>query len=444
MGAAAAAGAAAAVVVADVLDTLGGAFALTRASPTLDGSIPLRAAQACTPFLEGNRAGLQLSLRHRLELRTSLGGVTLLAPPEPLVRAHKGSAPRYSAEGLLPPDSAWRRPIERRLLWRGGRGSRVSLFTGLFVRPRAGVVLRVGDAGNRRNVLFEVEERWIADSKRFVPLVLSLVLGKDAEQPLALHGELATLMAFDPRVRLARKQLREAKEIGQAHFAFYDQRYFEQKKRAATKKYKRMLAQAKDGTAKPEGRLEMVLAGPESIREADSATFVTPEGCERRATPVPHFVFDNALPFSARFDGHDTVVEPERAALKRFAETTRETWARSFDAETLEAHPGALWYFTKYVTPHQAGEPYFFLKPPALFETSPGWSTLVEGIPGPGYEVLRGIVATDRFHALPAVFRLGFPGRKVAVKAGAPLARFLPVPRRLLDMDVEQLEWGYA
>lgn len=427
---AAAAAVAAASPCFEVLDTLGGLFTLTRASPTLDGSIPLRAAQACTPFLDGNRAGFQLQLGQRLELARTLGRVTLREPPERLVRSLRGSVPRLTVEGLLPPQGALAKRLGRGLVWREGQSSRVSLFTGLFVRPRPGIVLRLGHAGNRKNVLFDVEERWLTDSTRFEPVVLCLELREEARFPLSLQGELASLMPLSPRVRVGRADLGDAEELGRAHLAFYDQKYFEQKKRGATKKYQRLLSRDADRRPTADGELLAVTAGPNAVAAVRA--------------PVAHLVFENAVAFEARFDGHDTVVEPERRALEEFAGATRAAWARVFDAETLERHRGAIWYFTKYVTPHQAGEPLFFVKPPALLRTPPGWSTLVEGLPGPGYEVLRGVVATDRFHALPAVLRLGFPGRRVLVKAGAPLARFIPIPRQLLESSFERMDWSWA
>ena len=415
----------------EVLDTLGGLCSLTRASPTLDGSIPLRAAQACSPFLDGNRVGFQLELSQRLALDRTLVGVTLRQPPELLVRTLRGTAPRLAAEGLVPPGSALLKHLARGLVWREGKGSRVSLFTGLFIRPKPGVVLRLGHAGNRRNLLFDVEQQWLCDPSRFVPLVLGLELAAETRFPLSLHGELATVVPLDPSVQLRRLELADASEVGRAHFAFYDQKYFEQKKRAATKKYKKMLAQGSEIEEAPECRLDAVTAGPDCITAHEAA-------------PIQHYSFENAVPLSACFDGHDTVVNPDRRALARFAEATRSTWASVFDAATLERAPGAIWYFTKYVTPHQAGEPLFFVKPPTLIRSSPGWSTLVEGVPGSGYEVLRGVVATDSFHALPAVFRLSHPGRCVSVKAGAALARFIPIPRALLEAGFDRVEWGYA
>src|SRR6185295_421399 len=89
---------------------------------------------------------------------------------------------------------------------------------------------------------------------------------------------------------------------------------------------------------------------------------------------------------------------------------------------------GALLYLTKYFTPHRHGEAHFFVKPWAFTTTPPGWSSVVDGISGDGYDVMRGVVWTDRFHATPAVFDLA-RGRKIRVPEGAPLVEVFPVPR---------------
>src|SRR5262249_49765448 len=59
-------------VIGEVLDILGGLVRLTRRSPTLDGSVPLRVARACLPLLEGNAYGLQLVLTRPLTVRRRL------------------------------------------------------------------------------------------------------------------------------------------------------------------------------------------------------------------------------------------------------------------------------------------------------------------------------------------------------------------------------------
>jgi len=64
--------------------------------------------------------------------------------------------------------------------------------------------------------------------------------------------------------------------------------------------------------------------------------------------------------------------------------------------------------------------------------TPPGWSCLLDGIHGSGYDILRGVVSTDLFHATPAVFWLHQLHTSIEVPRGKPLLRGLPVPRSLL------------
>ena len=58
-------------------------------------------------------------------------------------------------------------------------------------------------------------------------------------------------------------------------------------------------------------------------------------------------------------------------------------WARVYGAEFLAAHKGALWYLTKYFTPHPPGEPHFFVKPLAFTRTAAGEAAVIES-PGEG------------------------------------------------------------
>jgi hypothetical protein len=74
------------------------------------------------------------------------------------------------------------------------------------------------------------------------------------------------------------------------------------------------------------------------------------------------------------------------------------------------------------------------VKPASLLATSPGVSTVIDGVCGTGYDVLRGVVHTDGFHATPAVFRLS-PG-SIEVPRGTPLAEMFPIPRELIDAEI--------
>src|SRR5688572_23054747 len=97
--------------VFELVDSMG-LVELERSSATLDGSIPLRAAQACSPLLDGNRFGFQIKLRDRLRLTRGLMTVRA-AFADPIARAHAGNFPRYLAEGLIDSSGEWARKFSR-------------------------------------------------------------------------------------------------------------------------------------------------------------------------------------------------------------------------------------------------------------------------------------------------------------------------------------------
>jgi hypothetical protein len=73
-----------------------------------------------------------------------------------------------------------------------------------------------------------------------------------------------------------------------------------------------------------------------------------------------------------------------------------------------------------------------------------GIDTLVDGVSGRGWDVLRGIIATDAFHATPAVFQVRALGRRHVVAAGTPLVRLVPVPRALAGQTPRLVGWPDA
>lgn len=421
----------------EVLDVFEGLFRLETRNPTLDGSVPLRVAQGCAPLLAGNAYGHQLTLSRLLPIGERLGRVRLGAPDDlarDLRRLSDAALPRLLAHGLLERDGPWHRALARGVVSASGR-RRLALFTGLLVRPAAGLVLRVTAAANRRNTRIDVEEQLLGDrNERLVPLLLTIDFPRGATPPVTLAGEIACLAPLRPGATVTRRPLREAPAAGRAHADFYDAAYFAAKKDGVTGKYRRLVAQ-EPGGASADARVELVEAGPvdAAIGTLDRATGAAgPVPVERPGGPVA-ITFRNAVRFSALFDGHTLAIEPDRAALARIAGEIERTWDAALGAGYVEAHRGALWYLTKYFTPHTPGEPHFFVKPAALTVTPPGWSCLVDGLHGDGYDVLRGVVSTDTFHATPAVFRLFREGEPIRVAAGAPLLRVIPLPRSLLS-----------
>lgn len=455
-------------MIADVLDTLDGLFRLTARSPTLDGSVPLRVARACVPLLEGNAYGLQLTLTRPLVVRRRLGRWQAAWPEEAagVERLHVGAWPRLPVEGYLSPRSAWVSALRGPLVRSTRKGLRV--FSGLLVRPEPGTWLRLTSAANRRNTLFEVGEQLVADDGAWVPLVLDLAFRPGCPATFRLEGELACLGPLRPGVRFVTPAPGATRDLLRAHAAFYDREYFEAKREDVTGKYRRLVsaepvemaaaavgtaggataggatagATAGDATAggvTAECRLASIGASRHVVEALDRFTTAagpTPERRPSEGRRLETVVFRNEVAFRALFDGHTLALDYDRARLGARARAVEDGFREALAGSPALEHPGSLLYLTKYFTPHPPGEPHFFVKPWALTATPPGWSSLVEGAHGDGYDVMRGIVSTDVFHATPAVFRIHREGAWVRVAEDAPLVRVIPLPRDLLGREV--------
>jgi hypothetical protein len=429
-------------VIGEVLDVLDGLFRLTTRSPTLDGSVPVRVARACLPLLEGNAYGLQLTLSRPLLVRRRLGRwrAAWVDGGSGVERIHAGAWPRLPEEGYLPRDSAWVRALSGPLVRSSPRGLRI--FTGLLVRPEPGIWLRLTSAANRRNTLFETAEQLIPDDGKWVPLVLELKIRRGAPAAFRLEGEAACLGPLRPGARFESVPVGEAPELALSHAGFYDRGYFEDKREEVTGKYRRLVTGDRDADPElPEARCRVATIGKSrhAVVALDGFTTASGPAVERRpkAPRLDTVVFRNELAFSALYDGHTMALEYDRARLRERTRPVQDAWRGAVaDGAALE-HPGSELYLTKYFTPHPPGEPHFFVKPWALTATPPGWSSLLEGAHGDGYDVLRGIVSTDVFHATPAVFRVHREGAWLRVPEDAPLLRVIPLPRAIIGRELK-------
>ena len=422
----------------EVLDALGLAR-LVKRSGDLNGSVPLRVARGCAPLFEGNAFGFQICLRQPIGLRC--GGrrgsgrgrgrgrvaVELAAPyGEALVAAHRAVLPMLVARGLIAPGSVLPTQFADDFVQIEDQGTgrvRVRLWTGLLARPDPGVWLRVSGTANRRNRFIDVDEQFIADDGAFAPLILDIELRGDAPDRVRLEGELGTVAPVVPGVTIDEVPLAEAPEVGRGHAAFYDGAYFEAKRDEVTRKYRKMKLGSELASSDSPARCRVITAGP-------AAHTIT--------GAVSRVVFANHVPFEASFDGYALAVEPDQRALRAGAREVERTFAEALGPTFLGQNHHAMKYFTKYFTHHPPGEPHFFVKPWAFVQTPPGWSCLLEGVHGDGFDVLRGVVATDVFHATPAVFHVFWTGAPIRVGFGAPLLQVMPIPRRLLHAGFRQ------
>jgi len=427
-------------VIGEVLDTQDGLFRLTKRSSTFDGSVPLRVARACVPLLEGNGYGLQLTLSRPLLVRHGFGGwrASWADGGEESERRHAGARPRLSEEGYLDAKSGWLPALRHGLIHGSRKGIRV--FTGLLVRPAAGAWFRVTSAANRRNTLFEVVEQLIADDGAWVPLVLDLRFRKGTPSAFRLEGELGCLGPLRPGVSFESLSLAAAPELARAHAKFYDRVYFEGKREETTFKYRRLVAsEPQTGGDQAACRVASVGASRHAVVPLDGFTTAAGPEPERRPAAtrrIETIVFRNEIGFAALYDGHSMTLDYDRARLVESTRPVIAAFRETLAGSAALDHPGSELYLTKYFTPHPPGEPHFFVKPWALTATPPGWSSLLEGVHGEGYDVLRGIVSTDTFHATPAVFRVHREGERVRVAEDAALLRVIPIPRSLLDGEI--------
>jgi hypothetical protein len=434
----------------DVIDALDGFARLTRRSPTLDGSVPLRVVQGCLPFLEGNAWGLQVGVGLGWRVRRSWQGWRV----EPLTE-HDSSAgwglPRSSnpgfqrhealqrlfrarlralvARGSLPEGEPWGSLSSVVSVERGLRATVLRVATGLLVRPAAGLVVRVARTANRGAWPLDVVETVITDSVRHTPLVLVFRVPTGIDE-FRVEGDLATLSVLPTGTVWRCHPLEARPELAAAHLAFYSPDYFAAKRAGeVTRKYRKLVSEG--GGAPPRAGPELVEAGPVSYRLGGKVAAVDVSGWREVSSPYAVATFVNEVAFTARYDGARVALSWDRPALDRRAEAIRERW----EPFVGENDRGALWYLTKYFTPHPVGEAHFFVKPAAFVATPPGWSSVVEGPFFATHEVLRGVVHTDRFHAVPAVFALH--GERVAqMPSGTPLLRVMPTPKELLAPSV--------
>jgi len=408
----------------DVVDVLDGFASLEKRSSTLDGSVPVRAAQACLPLLGGNAWGHQVVLHRRIALRKRRGGWHTEIGDE-LERLMRATLPVLVADGTLAPDGQWRRRLERGVVdTRGG----ISVFTGLFVRPRDGVRIRQSANANRRSLAYSIEQAIVDDVGGLVPVVLDVVPAPGVEA-FVLDGEIATLGALPASVEFTRGSLDDVPLVGQAHCSFYDADYFATKKRgAASRKYRKEFSRP---TSQPvdEVLATVVDAGPRSVEVGRPKRMHRVSGVAKAHGDPDRLTVTNAVSFTAAYDGLNVTVTPNLDELTVYGRAVRTAWG------DRGGHPGSMLYLSKYFTPHPTGEPNFFVKPASLLGTSQGVSTLIDGICGSGYDVLRGVVHTDGFHATPAVFQLE-AGRTVEIPRGTRLAEMFAIPRELIDAEI--------
>jgi hypothetical protein len=407
----------------DVIDALDQFFVLAHRSATLDGDLQARAVQFCPPVVEGTAAGCQIVSPAPILLDRASDGKPRLNLPRPVLARVSERAARVdqlAQLGLLRRGGRWHRLLRDQLCWE--RGHALHVWTGHLVRPRPGISLYLTASFNRRCGATVGEQVYEADE--WVPLVLSLSLPQRPPLPVWLKGDVACLLPLSTRAKIEKHTLPDAPEVGRQFNAFFDHSYWDTSRKPA--RYRRLIkGEPMDGA--DQATCKFIYVGGDiheigPLAPVTSASGPTPARWRPKATAV---TLRNLAAVRGTWDGH--VGMTRRAPLEKEIEAFRKQWVELYGEQAATTLPSV----TTYLFAPTQGRRELLFRPWVFVATPPGWSTVVDGAALPGIEGLRGIMSTDVHHSVPLVFRLNDAG-SFAIPRDTPLARLIPIPRRLL------------
>ena len=419
----------------EVIDALDGLFEFVKRSPTLDGSIPLSAAQGCKPFLDGNAAGFHLRFRNPAAIQTAGDAVLRLDSEsrEKIVHEYSSRIERLIRRGILSKDGYWHRELRAGFVWQ--KGNTLFLWSGFLVRPAAHVWLLVSGAFNRRCHV-RLVEYVIADNADFVPVVLRLDLSSLRPGTTWLDTELACLVPLSPNVNFSVCALHERKEIGRAWCSFYDSHYLESRgARKYVGRYRSVTSHEPMASTNGTAECQLVIAGGARLHQIKTFnTFMTSSGWSRRHAQKNrlHFiVVRNIGDLTFRWDG---TTSRDLHADIRGAEELLRNWVALYGSENLQS----IAWLAQYSFAAQHGLPHLPITPWVFAVTPPGWSSLIDSYDFPGLDGMRGVISSDMYFGVPPLWQYQKTGR-FKIPRGAPLARVLPVPRSLLNSPYREV-----
>jgi hypothetical protein len=265
----------------EAICALPGFCRLAKRSATLDGSLPLRAAQHCSPVLEGNAAGFQIVLENPMTLRRTSRGAEVEVTPQTrdLLKHIPEALERCIGAGVLVRGGYW----DRVLRWGAFpvAGQRLLLWSGFLVRPHRGVWLRVSRAFNRGGVL-PVIEHLVADASGFAPLLVEIDLRLLPEKESWLEREIASVLPVSPNVSMSLARVTPDCGIVENFESFYDAKYFAQKAEGPTGKYRKQMRDGGLNEASDTCAAEAFFLGPNIHKVETLRRFCTPAGFRNR------------------------------------------------------------------------------------------------------------------------------------------------------------------
>ena len=325
----------------DIVSVVEGFFRIEKRSETLDGSLPLRAAQGCKPLLDGNAAGFYVRPAVPALIRKSRSGATLVLGDEgyAIVSAdYAQKVERLVDRGFIRRDGPWHRELMRGIAWQ--RKNVLHLWTGHLVRPAPGVWVLVSGAWNRR-CLVNLIEHVIPEDGSFVPLILRLDLTSLDAADTWLDTELACLTPLDPRVAMSRRSLQERAEIGRAYCEFYDSSYLEPRARGEyVGRYRKITLGEPESDGAEQAECQLVVAGrPEFHGIGTFDRYATAEAWSRTCTrqnALQYAIVRNICEVSGRWDGLE--VRDIKAEMPEDIDRLRRDWVALYGADDSRLH----------------------------------------------------------------------------------------------------------
>jgi hypothetical protein len=425
----------------EIVDALDGLCLLAKRSSTLDGSAPVKAVQFCTPFVQGNSAGIHLLFADSVLVRwtgsrLALGFAEQMEP--------KTAGPDYESRvaglverGLLIKNGYWHRKLAKRAHW--GQAGTLHLWTGFLIRPARDRWLLITGAFNRRCSI-DVREHVIPDTGAFVPLVVTLELASVRKRDTWLEKEVACIVPLHPDVRFETSALVDAPELGRRYVDHFDQRWETSAPGHYVGAYRKMTVNESSEAPGGMAACRLVIAGGPSIHRVRTFDrFSTASGWSKDFPGKDRLQFvdvRNIFHVEGRWDGdalRDLVGETPEAL-----EELRAAWAALYGERGVSALNRFLVGYVRSTHGPRIGEPYLTFTPWAFVSTPPGWSTLIDGAHFPGIDGMRGVISTDKYHTLFEVWQFNEAVR-FKIPRGATLLRALPVPRRLLQAGLRTM-----
>lgn len=413
---------------------------ILKRTPTLDGTIPLRAAQGCKPFLDGNSAGIHLRFSESAMIDTTAAGATLRMTDEEFERAtlhYQDRVEQLAALGHIVRGGYWHRELLKGFAVTEANNLR--LWTGLLVRPLPGVAILVSQSHNRACPV-KIREYVIPPNSVFIPLFLDIDLSALSQSETWLDVELACLTPLQPGASIALLPVQDRPEVGRSFADFYSAQYFNARAQGHNAKQYRAVVSREPRQADQVGAdCEIVIAGPthiHRIRFFDS--FATAHGyttAHPLRARLPYAEAGCAGHIVGSFDGRaPRGIDVELAGQ---GEALRDQWRSLYGEEAL----GSIDQWVAYAHANQGpiAEPYLVIQPWLLSSTPIGWSTILESYHLKGLQGMRGVLSSDSYHGVLPLWLVDGRASGFQVAASEPIARLIPAPRHLLKAGFQMV-----